>query len=248
MEPSLARPRIPALDIARTVALIGMAVYHFNYDREMFGWSAPGTMISPLWFWWARIVAGTFLFLAGVSLWLAHGAGIRWPAFWRRFLRVTGAAVLVSAGTYVAFYNPAPEAGPNPFVFWGILHAIAAYSLIGLAFLRLSWPVIAAVAVGIYAVAVYGHTDLFNAPWFLWLGLASEGPLTVDYEPLFPWLAPFLLGMAFAKAGGLRPFAMLAQGRVGHLLGWPGRHSLAIYLIHQPLLIGGFILAARLGF
>ena len=31
------RGRIAALDIARTVALIGMAIYHFTYDLEMFG-------------------------------------------------------------------------------------------------------------------------------------------------------------------------------------------------------------------
>lgn len=235
-----ARPgRIPALDIARTAALIGMAIYHFNYDREMFGRIAPGTMFTPLWFWWPRIVAGSFLFLAGAGLWLAHGRGIRWPAFWRRFGKVAGAALLVTAGTRVAM--------PDQFIFWGILHAIACYSLIGLAFLRLHWPGIAAVALGIYAVAFQGHAEVFNGPWLWWLGLATEGPLTADYEPLFPWLAPFLLGLAFAKAGGLRPFAGLTQGRIGHLLGWPGRHSLAIYLIHQPVLIGGFILAARLG-
>lgn len=223
--------RIAALDVARTIALIGMVIYHFNYDRELFGWSAPGTMFTPFWYWFARIVAGSFLFLAGISLWLAHGRGIRWPAFWRRFLRVAGAALLVTLATYAIF--------PDRYVFWGILHAIAAYSLIGLAFLRLPWPVTLAVASAVGGISYVGQAEVFNAPWLLWLGLATEGVLTVDYVPLFPWLAPFLCGLVAAKSGLVNRLA--GRGAAPRWLAWPGQHSLAIYLIHQPLMIAGFM-------
>ena len=54
---------------------------------------------------------------------------MRWPAYWRRFLIIAGAAALVSVGTYFVF--------PGAFVFFGILHCIAAASLVALPFLFL---------------------------------------------------------------------------------------------------------------
>ena len=71
--------RIVALDLARALALVAMAVFHFTFDLELFGLVQPGTTMLPGWRWLAYLTAGSFLFLAGVSLWLAHGQGIRWP-------------------------------------------------------------------------------------------------------------------------------------------------------------------------
>ena len=118
--------RLVAIDLARTVALVGMAVFHFTFDLEMFGLVPPGTTTTGGWAVFARLIAGSFLFLAGLSLVLAHGEGIRWRAFGVRMAKVAGAAALVTAGTYAAF--------PHAFVFFGILHSIALASLMGLAF------------------------------------------------------------------------------------------------------------------
>jgi uncharacterized membrane protein len=38
--------RILAVDLARTGALLAMAVFHFVYDLELFGWVAPGTSVT----------------------------------------------------------------------------------------------------------------------------------------------------------------------------------------------------------
>ena len=80
-----------------------------------------------------------------------------------------------------------------------------------------------------------------RAPLLRFLGLATEPAVTVDFEPIFPWLGPFLLGIAAAKAASalrLLPRLALPHSPVTRLLAWPGQHSLVIYLIHQPLLIG----------
>lgn len=226
--------RIPHLDIARTAALVAMAVFHFVFDLEMFGWLAPGTATSGIWRALAVTTAGSFLFLAGVGLWLAHEHMIRWSAFWRRLAKVAGAAALVTAGTYVAF--------PDAFVFFGILHSIALCSLLGLAVLRLPVWVIAVFAVAVFFAPDYLRSDAFNAPWFWWTGLQNVPLRTVDYEPIFPWFAPFLAGMAVAKLathwGLWQRLATPAPSRAARLVGLPGRHSLLIYLVHQPILIG----------
>jgi uncharacterized membrane protein len=62
----------------------------------------------------------------------------------------------------------------------------------------------------------------------------------MDFEPLFPWLAPFLAGMALTKAAkrsALWPVLSRPSGPRLYRLTWPGRHSLVVYLLHQPILI-----------
>lgn len=228
------RPRIPALDIARTVALIAMAVFHFVFDLEMFGWVAPATATTGFWRLLAVVTAGSFLFLAGVSLWLAHGEGIRWRAFGRRFAMVAGAAALVSIGTYIAF--------PHAFVFFGILHSIALCSLLGLAALRLPVLMIAALAVVVFFLPDFAKSSAFNAPIWWWTGLQVVVPSTVDYEPIFPWFAPFLAGTALSKwasrSGLWARLSTTTPSRAARIWSGPGQYSLIIYLIHQPVLIG----------
>lgn len=226
--------RIAGLDIARGMALAAMASFHLTFDLEFFGLVPAGTTMTPPFWLYARVIAGSFLFLSGASLWLCHGQGIRWPAFGRRLAMILAGAALVSAATYAA--------DPATFVFFGILHAIAAASVAGLVFLRLPVPVtLAAAALAVAAPHLF-RTGLFDSPWLGWLGLTTYGIRSVDFEPFLPWVAPFLAGIAGAKAAA-RAGMLAALGHhrpswpLARALGWAGRHSLAIYLAHQPVLI-----------
>lgn len=224
--------RYLSVDIARTMALAGMVVFHFVYDLDLFGWLPRGTS-GQGWFWYhARIVAGSFLFLAGLSLWLAHGQGIRWGAFWRRLGVVAAAAAAVTVVTHFAL--------PGLTVFYGILHSIAVSSLAGLLFLRLPAGVTLAVAAAVFALPWQFTHPAFGG-WLVWTGLAPYRPMTADFEPFFPWFAPFLAGLATGRLlshFGLWARLSLPATPLLRRLAWPGRHSLAIYLIHQPVLIG----------
>jgi hypothetical protein len=124
--------RYHAVDIARTAALAGMVVFHFVYDLDLFGWVPRGTATQG-WFWYhARLVAGSFIFLAGLSLWLAHGRGIRWSAFARRAAILALAAAAVTVATHFAL--------PGLTIFYGILHSILVSSVVGLLFLAVHPP------------------------------------------------------------------------------------------------------------
>ncbi|WP_114390953.1 heparan-alpha-glucosaminide N-acetyltransferase [Notoacmeibacter marinus] len=236
-------PRVNTIDVARTVALIAMAIYHFSWDLAIFGYAEADLPQQPGMIIFARCIAGSFIFLAGVSLILAHDGDIRWPAFWKRLLQIALAALAVTIATFFAF--------PETYIFFGILHLIAAASLLGLLFLRFQWLTMIAIGALIVALPQMFRSEAFNAGPLLWLGLADAPPRSNDYVPLFPWFGIFLFGMAFARIGRERHwFERLAATRFDTALpGWlafPGRHSLIVYLVHQPILLGLVWLAATI--
>ena len=227
--------RIDVLDLARGLALFAMATYHFSWDLELFGYLEPGTSThGPLKFY-ARAIAASFLFLAGVSLVLAHGKGVRPTAFTRRIGMVAGAAALISLATVFAT--------PDSFIFFGILHAIAAASIVGLAFLRL--PALLTVLAGVLCIAVplAYRNEAFNPAWLSWIGLFTVPPRSNDFVPLLPWLGPFLIGMGVTRVavshGIAERLAALdpSDNPVARATRFCGRHSLAFYLLHQPVLL-----------
>jgi len=227
--------RIDVLDLARGLALFAMASYHFSWDLELFGYLEPGTTTHGLFKAYARSIAGSFLFLAGVSLVLAQGNGIKPAAFLKRIAMVAGAAALISLATYFAT--------PESFIYYGILHAIAVSSLIGLAFLRL--PVLVTLMIGVICIAlpVFYRNEAFNPFWLSWIGLFTVPPKSNDFVPLMPWLGPFLIGMGctrYAISHGLTErLAALktATTPIAAATRFCGRHSLAFYLLHQPVLL-----------
>jgi uncharacterized membrane protein len=227
--------RIDAIDIARGVALVTMAVYHFTWDLEFFGYVEPGMTAVGGWRLFARCIASSFLFLVGVSLFLAHGRYIRWPGFLRRFAMVAGAALAISVATYIAV--------PGGFIFFGILHQIALASLLGLAFLRLPALLTLLVAAAVIVVPHFLRSEFFNPPWWWWTGLSTAIPRSNDYVPVFPWFGAVLSGIAVAKiaarSGLLSRLAEIRGPSWSRPFIFAGRHSLAVYLIHQPVLIAG---------
>lgn len=232
--------RIEAIDLARGAALAAMIVFHFAWDLEFFGYAPPGMTRETGWVLFARGIASSFLFLVGVSLFLAHKDGIRTGSFLKRLAMVGAAALAITAATWFAT--------PQGFIFFGILHHIALASVLGLLFLRLPALVTAIAAVLVILAPSYLRHEFFDHPAFWWVGLSTVNPQANDYVPIFPWFGAVLLGIATAKlawAGGL--FQRLAEWRPGpwsRPAGFGGRHSLAVYLTHQPVLIGAIWLFA----
>ncbi len=227
-------PRVIGFDLARTAALAAMIAYHTVFDLEMFGYLAPGAATTGGWRFLALCTAGSFLFLAGVSLGLAHANGVRWRAFWRGIVRIAGAAGLVTIVTYIAV--------PHAFIFFGILHAIVAARFVGIVLWRMPDWVLWGVAIFVVWASFAVRPTVFTTPALWWVGLHEIPIQAMDYVPIFPWLGPFLIGVAVARTGArIGVWDTRARGYPSfwvRLMSWPGRHSLAIYLIHQPILIG----------
>jgi len=227
--------RVDAIDCARGLALVGMAIYHLSWDLADFRLASPMLPFTPPMRLLSHIVASAFLALVGVSLALAHSKGLHPRAFWRRFAIVAGAAALVTAGSFVF--------APSEPITFGILHCIAAASLLAWPFANApSW---ASLAMGLAAIAApqLGRSALFNPPWLLWLGLGEALPNTLDWRPLLPWAGVVFLGLGAARLPGVldslkRPDRWRAGSALSRATCFAGRHSLPVYLLHQPILIG----------
>lgn len=239
--PGIRGPRVALLDAARGLAILAMVAYHVAWDLYILGFTSGDITTDPFWVSLQRGIVTSFLLLVGAGLVLAHGEGIRWRPFWRRFAVIVGAAALTSIGTAIVF--------PDYFVYFGILHAIAAFSLIGLAFVRAPlW--VTAVAIGVVMVppALITHPAMTAKP-LSWIGFWPVPPDTTDIVPVFPWLGVVLCGiLATRLLVGSPAWAGITRwrgrGAGGRALRWLGRWSLVIYLVHQPLIYGGLSLVA----
>jgi uncharacterized membrane protein len=229
------RPRYAIVDIARGVAIIAMVAYHLCWDLSYFRFIAADVGYDPQWVLIARSILAVFLFLVGIGLVLGHGSGIRWAGFWRRWIFVVLGALAITGATYAVF--------PQSFVYFGVLHAIALFSLLGLAFVRTPLWLAIAVALVVIALSFFYSDPLFNEKAWSWLGFWQVPPPTNDLVPVFPWFGAVLLGIVatrLALASGLsaRLAAIAPNGRLPRLLAFLGRWSLLIYLLHQPILLG----------
>ncbi|MCI4677614.1 DUF1624 domain-containing protein [Rhodoblastus acidophilus] len=234
-----AAPRLLWVDIARGVALWAMFAFHFTWDLGHFGWIAPGLLYSESFHWLGHAIASSFLLLVGISLVLsrkARGPLLLSRAFWRRWATITAGAAAISAASFWLF--------PQSPIFFGILHLIALSSLIAAPLVEA--PAWIALSLGVLALAAptLFAGPFFDAKIFWWTGLGTFEPPSNDYQPLLPWLAMVLFGVALAKfplpAGGERESGRaLPRG-----LAFFGRHSLTFYLVHQPILFGFMSLLA----
>ncbi|HEV6964861.1 MULTISPECIES: DUF1624 domain-containing protein [Roseateles] len=229
-DPTPARhARNDRLDALRGAAIVWMAVYHFSFDLNHFGWIHQDFYRDPVWTWQRSCIVSLFLFCAGGGQALALRAGQGAARFWRRWAQVAGCALLVSAGSWFMF--------PRSWISFGVLHGIAVMLvLLRLGLARLPDAVLLALAVAAVAAPWLVQHPVFDTRWTDWTGLVTHKPITEDYVPLLPWLGPMLLGFVVTRA---RP--QLWAGAAPRPLAVLGRWSLSFYMVHQPVLIGALM-------
>jgi uncharacterized membrane protein len=224
-------PRLAAIDALRGVGLCLMIVYHFTYDLSWFRVVAIDFSNDPFWLAARDLIVSWFMFLVGVSLVLAERAQQTTHAFWRRIAVIVFCALLVSAASWITFQQR--------FISFGILHCIAVASVLARPLVRL--PLVAlALGAAIIAAGLTLHFAALDTPWLNWIGMMTHKPPTEDYVPLVPWLGVVLLGVAAGariadrERGTAIALARYAPGWLAFL----GRHSLLVYMVHQPILVG----------
>ncbi|WP_374676178.1 heparan-alpha-glucosaminide N-acetyltransferase [Ideonella sp.] len=233
--------RFDRLDALRGAAIVWMAVFHFCYDLNYFGYFEPRQrfQLDPFWTTQRTAIVTLFLLCAGMGQAVALQAGQGWARFWRRWAQVAGCAVLVSLGSALMF--------PRSWISFGVLHGIAVMLVV----VRLvAPPLLARGTAGRAALLALAGLALVlpqvvQAPWadsrwMNWTGLVTRLPVTEDFVPVLPWLGVVLVGVWLADLCGRRAPAVLAGPLPAGLqpLATLGRWSLSFYMLHQPVLIG----------
>ena len=225
------------VDAARGVAIIMMVVYHSTYDLDTLGgYDIQSTTGS--WAHFADVTAGLFLFLVGVSLTISRARTSL--TGWRLFGKYLARGLRILAyGVVLTIVFLALGMGVVAF---GILHLIGisiilAYPFLGLRFTNLVLGVLIFVA-GQYILVQGLDSQSF---WLLPFGVVPEGVIMPDYRPLLPWFGVVLIGLFFGNVvygDGRRPAVLEDKAPVlARPLLPPGRNSLFIYVIHQPIII-----------
>lgn len=219
--------RLVSLDLYRGVGVILMVLFHLSYDLHYFGFSPIDTTRHLFWVSFRVVIVAIFMSAVGMSLTLVYSRGFALQKYLRRIGYLALAAGLVTAVTYVVF--------PYSWVYFGVLHMILVAAILGPFFVKL--PRLSAfLGVGLILLYVLGYrmTPLFELLQPL---LHLPRRHTEDLAPFIPWFGAVLLGitmMHYRLMERLSPQETPTVKKITFL----GRHSLAIYLLHQPLLFG----------
>lgn len=228
--------RLEAVDSIRGLALISMIFYHGVWDLVfLFGWEIPWFSRLPG-VLWQQSICWTFLLLAGFCWRMG-----RHPL--RRGLITLGAGLLVSLVT-TALGQP---------VRYGVLTLLGSCTLLMMPLHRvcrrisgwagLTGSLLLFVAAGIpdrvqvSRVLAALPQNPFLSRVLAFLGFPLPGFVSMDYFPLLPWVFLFLCGYflygILEKKQVLQK--LLSRGRVP-AAAFLGKHSLTVYLLHQPVI------------
>jgi uncharacterized membrane protein len=246
--PSARPPRIWEIDLLRGLAIILMVGYHLLLDlgefrgiKRFLGFSTDLT--STAWTIAQLFFAGLFVVLSGISGTLSRNNV-------RRGLRLLAVALALTLGTYLIavwlhLFDPADT------IIFGILHCLAVSMLLyGAVFKKVSAAANALCGAAVMGLAallpIAGKAFSIRSNWLIPFGLPSQSFSSLDYFPLIPWFGVFLIGAALGKSAYASRQSLLPWRLPATFVNIAGRHSLLIYIVHQPVIMGLLYLLGRI--
>ena len=232
------------VDALRGVAIVMMVIYHLLWTLWFVRVLPEIVLYAGFWKYFQRTTASLFIVLVGVSLVISYNRALQkrgnLNGLWWKFLR--RGAMLFGFGVVIDLVTRAANTG---FVDFGVLHLIGFSVAVAYPFLRFRWPNLVLYVI-FFLVGGYVETIHVNTRWLVWLGLTPERYGPVDFFPIFPWFGVVLLGVFLGHLlydGNRRHISLpnLSGWLPFNLLEFLGRHSLFIYLVHQPLIFGGLL-------
>lgn len=235
--------RLHALDALRGLCLISMTAYHGLWNLVyIFGIDLPWYRGTPGYIW-QQSICWTFIILSGFC-WQMGKRHLK------RGLMVFGGGILVSLVTHLLM--------PASRITFGILTCTGSCVLLMIVLDKLLKKVPAGwgMAVSFLLFALLKNCNsgqlgfenfvvsalpkwLYRDLFTTYLGFPMRGFFSADYFPLLPWSLLFVFG--YFLYGVLHSRGLdgkfFAKGQFP-VLNFLGRHSLLVYLLHQPVVYG----------
>jgi len=210
------------IDVLRAVAIGLMVLFHFVYDLKEFG----GVNIdyqSPLWFSIGKVSALLFIFISGLSSGFSRS-----PV--RRGLKVLFYGMAITAVTFVFMRDE--------YIRFGILHFLGVAMILSPLLLTLPSWTLWGLAGSSAVLGFWFKEQVLKTSLLLPFGLMYDGFSSIDYYPLFPYLAVTFLGiLVYRYFYAQRTEPLFSFKLNSKLIKWLSRNSLGIYLLHQPLIL-----------
>lgn len=226
-----AKPRYYALDALRGLSILLMILHHFAIDLTMFGYVPDWLLDNPIVETLQPIFASCFIALSGASSRFSRSS-------LKRGLKILVCAAVVSGATALASH----WMNQRLTVLFGILHFLGVASIL-YHFLQ---PLIDRLKVPgplwllLFLIARLYFPMVGNTKWLLPFGFMYPGLYSADYYPILPWIFMYFFGVWIAdlvKAGRFSDSFYSFRCRPLEAV---SRHSLWIYLLHQPIIMAGF--------
>jgi len=226
--------RIWEIDFFRGLAIILVVGYHLLFDLGEFAGVQKVLFFSTnlstaAWSIAQHFFAGVFVVISGISSSLSRNN-------LRRGWRLLAVSFVVTAATY--FFDPSSA------VLFGILHCLSVSILIYAGALKKASATVCAVsgafilAFGLLVLPLLKKSLVIRLDWLLPFGIYSTNFSSFDYYPLIPWFGVFLSGVALGKWLYGPKRSLLPRPLPETFFNFAGRHSLLIYIVHQPLILG----------
>lgn len=215
------KERIWELDLIRGIALVLMIYFHIVYDlKEIF--HQPVSYQSGINYYVGKVSGSLFIFAAGISSSLSKSNS-------KRALKLLAIALAITAATHL--YDP--QIG----IKFGILHFLGLSILAAPLFLRLNKYFLLVLGMAVFVLSPYLSAVRVNNNLLFIFGLTTNSFVSSDFYPVIPWFGIFLFGLSAGKGlySSRKSYAALKQGK--NILTLAGKHTLLIYLLHQPLIL-----------
>ena len=238
--------RYSMLDIIRGFTLLSMITYHAMWDMVYIAGKRVEWYQSDLGYLWQQSICWVFILLSGFCWSLGKQK-------WKRGLMVSVAGALITMVTMIAM--------PENQVVFGVLTLLGACMLLMIpldSILRKIHPVAGIIGsfllFGVCRNINMGQLGfeswkLVNLPPGLYrdlfttfLGMPTADFVSTDYFSLFPWIFLFMAGYFIYHEMNRKKLLSRLECREIPGLAWIGKHSLEIYLLHQPVIYVGMLL------
>lgn len=215
--------RLWEIDSLRGLALVLMIIYHFFYDLNEF-FNVNITYDEGMLYFIGKAAATLFILVAGISCTFSKNNTLR--AF-----RLIFWGYVIYLVTYLVV--------PGSNIVFGILQFLGVSFLLYPILKNSSPHLLAATGTVIILTGKLTSQLSVSHNWLVPLGFYGPSFSSVDYFPLIPWFGVFLLGISLSKTVYKENRSLFSKAnKYLRPLAAVGKHTLTIYLIHQPLILG----------